>query len=117
MNDLWNYSVHTNEWTLMNGSITSNNSGNYGSRLFSSPTNLPPCRMGSIGWTDTLGNLWLFGGMYGFSYYNDMWKFVPDSTCPLISPYDTVTSAFIALPISGCDSITITFNNTSTRSE
>lgn len=114
-NDLWNYSVTTNKWTWMSGSINLNPIGNYGTILVSSPTNVPTCRMGSLGWTDNSGNLWMFGGR-GIGDLNDMWRFVPDPTCPVLIGTDTVTSIFTALPINGCDSITVTFNNTSTNS-
>jgi len=111
-NDLWNYNVGTNQWTWMSGSITQNVAGNYGTITVSSPANSPPSRGGSSGWIDTAGNLWVFGG---YGYYNDMWRFVPDSTCPHLGT-DTITSAFTAIPISGCNPLTVTFNNTSTNS-
>ncbi len=82
-NDLWNYSVSNNQWTFLAGF----NNPNYGTKLVSSPINSPPSRGGSLGWTDNLGNLWMFGGKNSpyTIFYNDMWKFIPDSTCPYIS--------------------------------
>ncbi|HSY77545.1 MAG TPA: PKD domain-containing protein, partial [Bacteroidia bacterium] len=109
-NDLWNYNVNTNEWTWISGSSIPNDTGNYGTILVSSSTNMPPSRYGAIGWTDTAGNLWLFGSI---AYRNDMWRFVPDTTCPAIGAPVTVTSAFTAQPFSGCDSLTVSFSNTS----
>jgi hypothetical protein len=79
-NDLWDYNLITNEWTLM----SSNGTGNYGTKLISSSSNLPNARAGSLGWKDNNGNLWMFGGTGGnFNSYNDMWRFVPDTTCPI----------------------------------
>lgn len=58
--------------------------GNYGVQNVSSPTNSPGARFGPISWTDSKGNLWLFGG-YGLAttstngYLNDLWKFVPST--------------------------------------
>jgi hypothetical protein len=36
---------------------------------------LPPSRLGAATWTDTTGNLWLFGGSDGGNYLNDLWEF------------------------------------------
>jgi hypothetical protein len=80
-NDLWNYNVGNNEWV----NVSINQYGNYGTILVSSPTNFPPIRMGSIGWSDSLGNLWMFGGMnHNSQTFNDMWRFIPDTTCPYL---------------------------------
>ena len=35
----------------------------------------PPARLGAATWTDTAGNLWLFGGSDGGNYRNDLWEF------------------------------------------
>ena len=57
-NDLWLYNGTT--WRLIfdNGVSTS-----------------PNRRMGSVSWTDNLGNAYIFGGFDNNSYYNDVWKF------------------------------------------
>ncbi len=82
-NDLWDYSEYTNEWTRINGTSQPNQSAHYGTKLVSSPANIPPPSMGSVGWKDNSGNLWKFGGTnLSLGNYNDLWKFVPDSTCP-----------------------------------
>jgi len=114
-NDLWNYSITNNEWTLMSGSLVYNQTGSYGTILVSSPTNLPSSRMGSLGWSDNLGNLWMFGGSAINGFTNDMWRFVPDSSCPILGIFETVISTFTALPTSGCSPFTVTFDNTSTN--
>ena len=36
---------------------------------------IPAARLGAATWTDTTGNLWLFGGSDGGNYLNDLWKF------------------------------------------
>lgn len=41
---------------------------------FTSPF-VPPARLGAATWTDTAGNLWLFGGSDGANYRNDLWEF------------------------------------------
>jgi len=35
----------------------------------------PAARLGASTWTDTAGNLWLFGGSDGSNYRNDLWEF------------------------------------------
>ena len=113
-NDLWDYDIIHNKWTLMSGSVIGNQAGSYGTRTVSSATNMPPSRAGSLGWQrhDTL---WIFGGANPYlSNYNDVWRFVPDSTCPIITnPANPVTGNFNASPLSGCAPLTVTFNNTS----
>ena len=80
MNDLWSYSIETNEWTWVSGNNTNNILGNYGTKGESSPDNYPGGRFSSISWTDELNyNLWLFGGIVfnsaGNRYRNDLWSF------------------------------------------
>ena len=114
-NDLWGYNVSTNQWTWMSGSIVGNQAGLYGTLLVSSPSNMPSSRMGSLSWSDSLGNLWMFGGKGNAGTLNDMWRFVPDTTCQIPGTPVTVHSAFTVNPITGCSPITVTFNNTSTN--
>jgi len=113
--DLWNYSVSTNKWTLMSGTSAFNGAGNYGTITVSSPANLPPCRMGADGFVDNSGFLWMFGGWAGSGgYHNDMWRFVPDTTCPTgIIQSSTVLAAFTPVPDTACVGGSITFNNSS----
>jgi len=91
LNDLWEFSPSTAEWTWMGGSSTiaacSNGdgcgpSGVYGTLGTPAAANTPGGRENAAGWTDDAGNLWLFGGLgfaadgtYGF--LNDLWKFNP----------------------------------------
>ena len=118
-NDLWDYNVTTNKWTLMSGSVVpaaSGQNGSYGTYQVSSPINMPPSRAGSLGWqrNDTL---WVFGGGNPYQFnFNDMWRFVPDSTCPVISnPGTPATANFSASPLNGCVPLTVTFTNGSSN--
>ncbi len=67
-------------WTWVSGDDTTNQSGIYGTMGGADPVNIPGSRYDSISWTDSSGNLWLFGG-YGYDsewslgYLNDLWKF------------------------------------------
>lgn len=84
LNDLWRYSISTNEWTWMGGTNMVNDAGNYGTIATPSVSNLPPSRVGSAAWTDGSGNFWLFGGFgisgfFNFGGFNDLWKYSPST--------------------------------------
>ncbi len=80
LNDLWRFNITLKEWTWMSGAKTIDQNGVYGTKGVSHIANYPGSRWGSVSWTDTDGNLWLFGG-YGYdgsgSYgiLNDLWRF------------------------------------------
>lgn len=91
-NDLWMYSPATKQWTWVSGSKTMTciwalggycaGTISYGTLGKADANNLPPGRMGAVGWTDSKGNLWLFGGETMVedgvdSYLNDLWMFNP----------------------------------------
>ena len=82
LNDLWKFNPAAGEWTWMSGSSSPNVSGVYGTLGSGSASNAPGARFGAASWTDTNGNLWLFGG-YGDASgisqgdLNDLWKFSP----------------------------------------
>ena len=80
LNDVWEYSPSSGEWTWVGGSNTVSANGNYGSLGVPAVTNLPGARQNAVSWTDADGNLWLFGGL-GLDatgtqgYLNDLWRF------------------------------------------
>ncbi|MBP1661511.1 MAG: Ig-like, group 2 [Candidatus Aminicenantes bacterium] len=81
-NDLWRFNPTTLEWTWISGSDWPNEPGNHGTQGVPDPRNVPSARSGSVSWTDSEGNFWLFGGegYYGQEGYdpdalNDLWKF------------------------------------------
>ncbi|HTX15967.1 MAG TPA: hypothetical protein VMD77_11785 [Candidatus Baltobacteraceae bacterium] len=77
-NDLWEFSG--GQWIWMGGPALSGQNGSYGTFGVASPTNIPGARFEAASWTDSSGNLWLFGGN-GFdsagneSPMNDLWKY------------------------------------------
>jgi hypothetical protein len=78
LNDLWKFDG-TN-WTWISGDNTVDQSGVYGTKGEAAVANKPGGRQGSISWTDSSGNFWLFGGggfdMFGVEgSLNDLWKF------------------------------------------
>ena len=91
LNDLWEFSSSTGEWTWVAGNSTvpaylKPRPGVYGSLGVPAPGNAPGGREGAITWTDHDGNLWLFGG-FGTdsvgavsSELNDLWQFNPATT-------------------------------------
>ena len=62
-NDLWEYVPTTNQWTLIDGSITIAQPGVYGMQGVPSSSNVPGGRYMASSWTDPFGNFWLFGGI------------------------------------------------------
>ena len=75
--DLWEFNPSTNEWAWMGGSSTPNAPGVYGTLGTPDAENFPGYRMRASGWTDSSGNLWLFGGSDGEGDFNDLWEFNP----------------------------------------
>jgi len=93
LNDVWKFSPTTKEWTWMGGSAPTFTgecydngpapaAGVYGTLGTPAAANIPGGRDGAMGWTDSNGNFWLFGGSilwdsYGQGTYNDLWEFNP----------------------------------------
>jgi len=62
-NDIWKYDIAINQWAWMKGT---GGMGDHGTQGVPSPSNLPGGRNETCSaWTDSLNNLWLFGG-YGY---------------------------------------------------
>jgi N-acetylneuraminic acid mutarotase len=77
-NDLWKYSA--GEWTWINGPNVVNQPGIYGTQ--GTAANVPGARYFAVSWTDTSGNLWLFGGIGydstgALGELNDLWRYEP----------------------------------------
>jgi N-acetylneuraminic acid mutarotase len=89
LNDLWEFNPSTDEWTWMGGSSTVAEGGVapgvYGTLGTLAAGNIPGGRDSATSWTDSSGNLWLFGG-YGFDangnngYLNDLWRYQLSAT-------------------------------------
>jgi len=101
LNDLWVFSPASGDWAWMDGSnLVGSNGGQpgvYGTLGKPAAGNAPGSRDAANGWTDSNGNLWLFGG-YGYDasgnlgYLNDLWKYSPlassqpGTATPIFSP-------------------------------
>lgn len=79
LGDLWRYSTTDGEWTWMGGSPTANAPATYGTQGVTSGSNTPGARSDAVFWSDTHGNLWLYGGYtpvpVADAMGNDLWKF------------------------------------------
>jgi N-acetylneuraminic acid mutarotase len=105
LDDFWEYSPSTNEWTWMNGSSTVScasvycgQPGVYGTLQTPALGNIPSSRAAAMVWTDPKGNFWLFGGTGvnvadTWGSFQDLWEFQPNTggslpvtTTPSFSP-------------------------------
>jgi N-acetylneuraminic acid mutarotase len=84
-------------WTWVSGATTTNQAGSYGTKGVASISNVPGAHYGEVSWTDSSGNLWLFGG-YGYdstgavSNLNALWKF-DGTNWTWVSGADTIDQA------------------------
>jgi N-acetylneuraminic acid mutarotase len=84
LNDLWQYSPSTGQWTWISGEDAANATGAYGALGIASILNLPGARQAASAWTDSSGNFWLFGGIGyastgGVGNLNDLWQYSPST--------------------------------------
>ncbi len=76
LNDIWKFDPRTGYWTWIGGGNTSNTTSTYVEKGVAAPENDPGGRTGSIGWTDPVGNLWIYGGqLLNGEYSDDVWKY------------------------------------------
>lgn len=75
MSDLWKYSA--GEWTWVAGPNVWGQNAAYGMQRTAGAGNTPGDRHGEATWTDSSGNLWLFGGLNPNTgaFLNDVWRF------------------------------------------
>ena len=83
LNDLWRYDSNNGMWTWVSGSKLADQYGVYGTKGEPNSSNVPRGRYQSISWTDSEGDLWLFGGL-GYieslqDYLNDLWRYDPNN--------------------------------------
>jgi N-acetylneuraminic acid mutarotase len=83
LSDLWMFNPTNLTWTWEGGSSVVDITGNYGTQGTAAAGNLPGARGGSTVWTDSAGQVWLFGGNgYGGTtttkgLLNDLWNYNP----------------------------------------
>ena len=80
LNDLWKYDESSNQWVWMSGSNLNGQKGIYGTKGVSTSITVPGARYSGVQWIDSVGNLWLLGGI-GYDsagstgYLNDLWVY------------------------------------------
>ncbi len=80
LSDLWEFDVSSGQWTWVSGNSTAVRTSTYGTLGVPNAGNYPPGRSAGVGWVDTAGNLWMFGGA-GYDAagdsgsFNDLWVF------------------------------------------
>jgi N-acetylneuraminic acid mutarotase len=88
LNDLWEFSPSTREWTWVGGSsnlgVNGTVPGVYGTLGSLTAGSFPGSRNNGAAWTSKDGSLWLFGGYGGstpgqFGPLNDLWRYVPST--------------------------------------
>ncbi len=77
LNDLWRWDG-TN-WTWISGSKIINQPGTYGTLNTAAAANIPGARSNAVGWIDSSGDFWLFGGEGNDSagsngHLSDLWR-------------------------------------------
>jgi gliding motility-associated-like protein len=109
-NDLWLFDPNTNQFTWITDSLTSQQSGIWGTQGVPASSNYPPGMMCSSSFRDNQGSLWIFGGFNQMNAksYNTLWKYTPDPSCSG-SPIPPVVTA-TASSNSGCVPFTVLFN-------
>jgi hypothetical protein len=65
LNDLWKWDISSGLWIWVSGSDKPSQGGTYGTPGVGAPGNVPGARYGAVSWTDSSGDLWLFGGYGG----------------------------------------------------
>ena len=78
LNDLWKYTVSTNQWTWVAGSNKVGSPGQFTTVTNGGQTTYPypGAREGAVAWVDVSGNFWLFGGSSSATnFLNGLWKY------------------------------------------
>ncbi|UWZ84800.1 kelch repeat-containing protein [Occallatibacter riparius] len=92
LSDQWKFDPASNQWGWMAGNVNDSFTSISATQGIPGQFNIPASRDGAVIWTDSAGNLWLFGGRTTFDAFNDMWEFQPDNTyrpsvsSPVFSP-------------------------------
>ncbi|MGA8673510.1 MAG: kelch repeat-containing protein, partial [Terracidiphilus sp.] len=84
-NDLWQYDVTTGLWTWVAGSDLADQVGSFGNPGVAASTNSPSAKAYAVGFIDTAGHFWLFGGQSIVTQgtggsgpdFNDLWEYQP----------------------------------------
>lgn len=76
LNDMWKYSIATNQWTWIKGSNVTTSTNIFGTLNVETGTNSPCGRQGGAYTTDGNGNFYFLGGeFFPNIYYSDLWRY------------------------------------------
>lgn len=120
LSNLWEFKPSLNEWSWMGGSDTppcqlgggSSNCvkgglpGTYGTLGTPSPINAPGARTSAATWTDSSGNLWMFGGT-GYDQQgvhgvlNDIWQYSLKGSLSGAAPLPAAAEPVLSLAVGG----------------
>ena len=117
LNDLWKYETAWNEWTWMGGSNMPDESGTYGTAGVADASNIPGARRMSVSWSDSSGDIWLFGGNGydvngNLGLLNDLWKIDVPIIAGVSQNQDAVLKVY---PTLFSDVVTIECNDSDER--
>jgi len=84
LNDLWEYVPSSGQWTWVGGDAVANAAAIFGTLGVASASDVPGGRQAANSWSDSSGNLWLFGGLGydsngGVGNLNDLWQYSPSN--------------------------------------
>jgi LysM repeat protein len=99
--DLWLSSPANREWAWISGSQSGDAAGQYSILGIPSATANPAGRGNAAAWSDSSGNLWLFGGQYFSTHYNDLWEFHPykgNVTIAVMPAFSPVAGSYSSSP-------------------
>jgi gliding motility-associated-like protein len=105
-NTLWVFDPNTLLFTWVNGTLTPNQGGNFGTQNVPAATNHPPALAGGSAFRSVNGDIWMFGGQrQSGSLFNTLWRYQIDPNCPTAT-----NSLFTTLPNdTGCAPYTVQF--------
>ena len=115
-NDLWMYDPASLQYKLMHGTNLLNQPATYGQLNIADPANIPHSRDGGIMFGDSLCHIFIFGGISRHpnpNTYNDVWKFMPDTSC--IPCNISLPVASFSAPNQICPGACIDFTNNSSN--
>lgn len=111
--DTWMFTPSTGFWTFQGGSPTGNSLGSYGTQGVPAPGNSPPSRFTQLSWSDSAGNLWMYGGgSNGGIVFTDIWEYLlaaPGAAGPVaeLSPPAYTFASLTAGTTSGAEPFTL----------
>jgi len=90
-NDLWKFDPVAKQWAWISGAVgAASTPGNYGTQGVAAASNVPGARWLSAAWSDTHGNLYVFGGQgfdaTGTGSLGDLWEFTLSTTTDAGNP-------------------------------